>query len=275
MSFARSAGGALLATGLVATMGLGSYWSAQTLQSTLADEARLALESRALTATVQFDGRDATVWAASPGARDQAVAALLTIPGVRVVVAGDGTPPENASAGSTVTVARSSSPSATPYSSVTATPTVTTTPSASLTPSPSSTPSASASSQTPSPTPTPTPAPTLSIPAWPAIMFLGGTAVLDATDKAQLAQVAQFLVANPTVKVTLTGHTDMGRTESERQALGLARAKAAAAYLVAGGVPATRITTLSRGGSSPVASNTTAAGRAANRRVTIAMTQES
>ncbi len=273
MSFARSAGGALLATGLVATMGLGSYWSAQTLQSTLADEARLALESRALTATVQFDGRDATVWAASPGARDQAVAALLTIPGVRVVVAGDGTPPENASAGSTVTVARSSSPSATPYSSVTATPTVTTTPSASLTPSPSSTPTASASSQTA--TPTPTPAPTLSIPAWPAIMFLGGTAVLDATDKAQLAQVAQFLVANPTVKATLTGHTDMGRTESERQALGLARAKAAAAYLVAGGVPAARITTLSRGGSSPVASNTTAAGRAANRRVTIAMTQES
>jgi hypothetical protein len=92
MPFADRAGGALLATGLVATMGLGSYWSARSLHSTLADQARLMLETRALAATVQFDGRDATVWASSPAARDQAVAALLTIPGVGVVVAGDGTP---------------------------------------------------------------------------------------------------------------------------------------------------------------------------------------
>ena len=138
----------------------------------------------------------------------------------------------------------------------------------------SSTPTASASSLTATATPTPTPT-KLAIPAWSAIQFEGGTSTLDATDKAELVQIAQFMVANPSVKVALTGHTDMGRTEAERQALGLARAKAAAAILSANGVAAARITTLSKGGNAPVASNSTAAGRAANRRVTVAMTQES
>ncbi len=235
MSFVRRASGALLATGLAATMGMGSYWSAQTLQSTLVDQARKTLESRSLVATVQFDGRDATVWAATPAAREQAIAALLTIPGVRVVVPGDGTAPENATAGSTVTVTHATPGKAsatTSYSpSATASPTTTSTVTASATisstPSASSTPTASASSLTATATPTPTPT-KLAIPAWGAIQFEGGTSTLDATDKAELVQIAQFMVANPIVKVALTGHTDMGRTDAERQALGLARAKAAA-----------------------------------------------
>ncbi len=126
MSLARRAGGELPTSGLVATMGLGSYWSAESLQRALADEARLALGSRALDATVLFDGRDATVWASSPTARDQAVAALMAIPGVRTVVAADGNPPENASAGSTVTVGGPASPRSS--ASASATPTVTTAP---------------------------------------------------------------------------------------------------------------------------------------------------
>jgi outer membrane protein OmpA-like peptidoglycan-associated protein len=115
----------------------------------------------------------------------------------------------------------------------------------------------------------------VAIPVWPAILFEGGAATLDAADKAELVQIAQFMVAHAGVKVAFTGHTDMGRTAAERQAIGLARAKAAATVLTANGVAAPRVTTLSRGGNAPVASNSTAAGRAANRRVTIAMTEES
>jgi outer membrane protein OmpA-like peptidoglycan-associated protein len=110
---------------------------------------------------------------------------------------------------------------------------------------------------------------------WPAIQFGGGSPNLDATAKAQFVTIAQFLVANPTVKVTLTGHTDMGLTEAERQALGLARAQAAAAVLVANGVSSSRITAVSQSGNDPVASNSTATGCALNRRVDVTMNQES
>jgi outer membrane protein OmpA-like peptidoglycan-associated protein len=283
MSYARGTGGVFLATGLAATMGLGSFWSAQSLQSTLADQARMALESRALVAIVQFDGRDATVWASSSAARDQAVAALLTIPGVRLVVAGDGIPPENPSAGSTLTVTRAASPSKSSASATTSvstsgtaslTPTVAAAPTSTSTPTVSSTPTASASSVTASAAPTPS-ATKLTIPVWTAIQFEGGTSALDAADKAELVQIAQFMVAHPTIKVAFTGHTDMGRTGAERQALGMARAKAAAVFLTANGVAAPRIATLSQGGAQPVASNATAQGRAANRRVTLVMTEES
>jgi len=80
MSFGRRASGTLLATGLAATMGLGTSWSAHAMESTLADQARVTLEARQPTASVLFAGRDATVWADSPSAREDAIAALRTIP---------------------------------------------------------------------------------------------------------------------------------------------------------------------------------------------------
>jgi outer membrane protein OmpA-like peptidoglycan-associated protein len=114
----------------------------------------------------------------------------------------------------------------------------------------------------------------LTIPAWPAIGFKGGSPILDAPSKTQLANITEFMVANPTVRVTLIGHTDMGLTAAERQALGLARAEATAAVLIANGVSPSRITTVSRGGNDPVASNSTAQGNALNRRVDVTMNQE-
>jgi OOP family OmpA-OmpF porin len=82
------------------------------------------------------------------------------------------------------------------------------------------------------------------------------------------------MVAHPTTVVTMTGYTDMSHTEADRQALGLARAKSAASVLTANGVSPARITMKSRGGNDPVASNTSAQGRALNRRVNVTMTQE-
>lgn len=268
MSIAGRAGGALLATGLAATLSVGSYWSAQSLQSTLADQARSTLEARHLAATVQIAGRDATVWAATATVRDQAIAALLTVPGVRVVAAGEGTAPDSSAGAETVTVGSAAS------SPTQATPSVTPTPSASV--SASSTPTATVSSSpsasaTTAATPTPAPS-TLVFPSWPAIQFAGGDSALDATARAELHQMSRFLLANAGVTVTVTGHTDSGRTEAGRQALGLARAKAAASVLTADGVQAGRITTVSMGAKDPAASNTTAQGRAQNRRVTVSMT---
>jgi outer membrane protein OmpA-like peptidoglycan-associated protein len=279
MSLGRRASGTLLATGLAATMGLGTYWSAHAMESALVDQARVTLEARQLTASVLFAGRDASVWADSPSAREDAIAALRTIPGVRIVVIGEGAPPAVSSSSSSVAVTSAkptatrttvATPKATATVSSTSAPTVTTTPTAaaSATTAVATTPVPSASPSSADPKP-------VTIPVWPAIQFGGGSPNLAATAKAQLVEIAQFLVANPTVKVTLTGHTDMGLTEAERQALGLARAKAAAAVLVANGVSSSRITAVSQGGNDPVASNSTATGCALNRRVDVTMNQES
>jgi len=276
MSLGRRASGTLLATGLAATMGLGTYWSAHAMESALVDQARVTLEARQLTASVLFAGRDATVWADSPSAREDAIAALRTIPGVRIVVIGEGAPPAVSSSSSSVAVT-SAKPTATRTTvatpRATATPTITATPSA--TESSTSAPTVTTTTPVPSASPSSADPKPVTIPVWPAIQFGGGSPNLDATAKAQLVKIAQFLVANPTVKVTLTGHTDMGLTAAERQALGVARAQAAASVLVANGVSSSRITAVSQGGNDPVASNSTATGSALNRRVDVTMNQES
>jgi OOP family OmpA-OmpF porin len=87
--------------------------------------------------------------------------------------------------------------------------------------------------------------------------------------------MARFMVANPSVKVTLTGYSDMTGTSASRQAAALARAQSARALLLAHGVNLTRVTVASRGGNDPIASNDTSQGRALNRRVTVTMTRES
>lgn len=69
--------------------------------------------------------------------------------------------------------------------------------------------------------------------------------------------------------LTIVGHTDSVGAESYNQGLSERRAKATADYLVSQGISANRITTKGMGESQPVADNSTAAGRAKNRRVEI------
>lgn len=85
--------GSLLAVGLAATMTAGTYWTASAMQTALADAARTRLDAQQLTATVMMAGRDAYVWARTPTERADAIAAVRTVPGVRVVLVGDGAPP--------------------------------------------------------------------------------------------------------------------------------------------------------------------------------------
>ena len=70
-------------------------------------------------------------------------------------------------------------------------------------------------------------------------------------------------------QITVTGHTDSTGAKASNQTLSERRAEAVKAYLVQQGLSGERIVTKGMGDSQPVASNTTAAGRAQNRRVDI------
>jgi OOP family OmpA-OmpF porin len=69
--------------------------------------------------------------------------------------------------------------------------------------------------------------------------------------------------------VIATGHTDSIGTDAYNQRLSERRAAAVKDYLVSKGIPASKITTIGKGESQPVATNKTAEGRQKNRRVDI------
>src|SRR3954451_2452573 len=69
--------------------------------------------------------------------------------------------------------------------------------------------------------------------------------------------------------VIATGHTDSIGTDKYNQRLSERRAAAVKEYLVSKGIPASKITTIGKGETQPVATNKTAEGRQKNRRVDI------
>jgi OOP family OmpA-OmpF porin len=69
--------------------------------------------------------------------------------------------------------------------------------------------------------------------------------------------------------VIATGHTDSIGTDAYNQKLSERRAAAVKEYLVSKGIPASKVTTIGKGESQPVATNKTKEGRQKNRRVDI------
>ena len=69
--------------------------------------------------------------------------------------------------------------------------------------------------------------------------------------------------------VIATGHTDSIGTDQYNQRLSERRAAAVKSYLVSKGIASSKITTIGKGESQPVATNKTAEGRQKNRRVDI------
>ncbi|HEX4332605.1 MAG TPA: OmpA family protein [Usitatibacter sp.] len=69
--------------------------------------------------------------------------------------------------------------------------------------------------------------------------------------------------------VIATGHTDSIGTAAYNQKLSERRAAAVREYLVSKGIPASKVTTIGKGKTQPVATNKTAEGRQKNRRVDI------
>ena len=83
-----------------------------------------------------------------------------------------------------------------------------------------------------------------------------------------LNQIASILKDNPTwASLKVKGHTDSTGPESYNQGLSERRAQAVADYLIAQGVSSSAVSTQGFGESQPIATNNTADGRKANRRV--------
>ena len=84
-----------------------------------------------------------------------------------------------------------------------------------------------------------------------------------------IGEVTEFLQTHRGASIRVTGHTDNTGVTGDNDELGLSRARQAAEQLAAMGLPSTRIRIGSKGQNQPVADNSTAVGRAANRRVEI------
>ena len=84
-----------------------------------------------------------------------------------------------------------------------------------------------------------------------------------------LDRLASTLNQHPVTTVTIIGHTDSTGSDAVNDPLSINRAAATRDYLVQSGVSAQRIAVDGRGSRQPVADNSTASGRAMNRRVEI------
>lgn len=91
------------------------------------------------------------------------------------------------------------------------------------------------------------------------------------TARTNLQALARSLAKFPDSDVLIIGHTDATGSEAYNQQLSVRRADAAATYLISEGVARSRVGTYGLGESEPVASNESESGRAANRRVEVAI----
>lgn len=106
------------------------------------------------------------------------------------------------------------------------------------------------------------------------IQFESGKDVIKKSSNTILNQIAKVLIDNPTYLIEVQGHTDNVGKPEMNQTLSEKRAIAVRNYLISKNVEEKRITSKGYGDTKPVAPNTTAAGRAKNRRVEFVVTFE-
>ena len=94
-------------------------------------------------------------------------------------------------------------------------------------------------------------------------------ATLKPEGKAKLDEIASKVKNINLEVIVAVGHTDSVGTEAYNQKLSVRRAEAVKAYLVSKGIDKSRVYTEGKGEAQPIASNSTKAGRAKNRRVEI------
>ena len=92
-------------------------------------------------------------------------------------------------------------------------------------------------------------------------------------DAGEITQVATTLKQYKTARVRIAGYADARGNDAANVALGKARAESIKSALVAKGIDAGRIETVSGGESDPVDTNATASGRFENRRTELAVTE--
>jgi outer membrane protein OmpA-like peptidoglycan-associated protein len=99
------------------------------------------------------------------------------------------------------------------------------------------------------------------------VTFQTGRAMLTPGGRDVLRDIASQLVENPEYRVQISGHTDNTGSRAANLRLSLARARTVETFLEANGVPPRQVAAKGFGPDVPIAPNTTAAGRAKNRRV--------
>lgn len=97
--------------------------------------------------------------------------------------------------------------------------------------------------------------------------FLPRGSHLSPTMKQDLFKVAQTLHNNPTLKIKISAYTDNHNSPKSSQLVSLRRAMVVADFFRNHGIKSNRISIHGMGTVDPVANNTTAQGRAANRRI--------
>jgi outer membrane protein OmpA-like peptidoglycan-associated protein len=104
------------------------------------------------------------------------------------------------------------------------------------------------------------------------ILFDFNSDMLKPAAKSNLDNLAANLASFGDSKLLFVGHTDSVGTDAYNQGLSERRAIAVSTYLATKGVPGDRMMAAGRGETEPVQPNSTEAGRAANRRVEVAVT---
>jgi outer membrane protein OmpA-like peptidoglycan-associated protein len=100
--------------------------------------------------------------------------------------------------------------------------------------------------------------------------FPSGGSEIGTANFALMKKIIQAVKTFPESSIEISGHTDSTGSEAVNRNLSKARAQNVAKFLVeVGGIPANRIFATGFGENKPVASNETASGRAANRRVEV------
>lgn len=105
-----------------------------------------------------------------------------------------------------------------------------------------------------------------------SITFDFASAVVHSEFRPWLGRISRSLQNHPNTKVRVIGHTDNVGTLAINQQLSEQRALAVARILISTGTPSSRISYQGRAYLDPIASNSTSAGRAVNRRVEIIIT---
>lgn len=103
--------------------------------------------------------------------------------------------------------------------------------------------------------------------------FATGSADLDASSQTEIDNVAAILKAYPGVNITVEGHTDNTGDAAANKKLSMDRATTVVNKLRAKGIGAGRLTAMGYGSENPVADNSTAEGRAQNRRIEMKVTK--
>jgi outer membrane protein OmpA-like peptidoglycan-associated protein len=108
----------------------------------------------------------------------------------------------------------------------------------------------------------------------PNVQFEKGRAVLLRSSIPQLNELAAYLLENKELSAEIIGHTDSDGDAEKNRRLSQERAEAVRQYLIDNGVSGNRVKATGKGESEPVTDNSTAEGRAMNRRVEVKLSQD-